>query len=515
MKSHILILENRDNKGILCKTLDQYSTYSYEIINKALVKKKWNKLSSDHLVLVVSDYLIETQADADTVIRFIESFTKTPGFKFYSPRPNSYVAVNDAALYGSSLRSTYYKKTKKEIIKYVYNSLVNFSPNIVKKFLKQLKDMIYVYRNIKNQNKKSMKEIHKPEVEIPKSLIKIRGQWNDWKDEKANFRDLTHRNHLYFPHPIDMHVAVLNQCNLKCVMCPYHSPVYKKVHTSGYFDDKKSLNLETFKKLAKYAGSKKINLQFGQIEETLTHPDIFDFIKIAKDYGVPHIHLTTNGTSLSRAKAESLAKSGVDRVMFSVDSVDSETYKKIRGASLEKLERNIDYFIPLAKSNNITVMCSFIRQKLSEGQRDAFLEKWKAKKVDQVTFYVLTDFELDTGEFIRTEQFREDEERYACASPWVQTAIMPDGGVGLCCKTMTDVGWKITTVGNVNYQDFDEVWKSDRYKKVRQELLTNNFEEFSTCKKCPMWSASTNIREYNKDYIKNYNETTETITFMN
>ena len=131
-----------------------------------------------------------------------------------------------------------------------------------------------------------------------------------------------------------------------------------------------------------------------------------------------------------------------------------------------------------------------------------------------MTFYVLSDHDPRTGEIIRTEQFREDEMRYPCASPWVQTAIMPDGSVGLCCKTMTDIGWQITSVGNINTQDFDEIWSSDRYRTVRRELLNNEFEEFTTCKRCPIWSATTNLTEYGDDYVRSFNETMETITFI-
>lgn len=237
-----------------------------------------------------------------------------------------------------------------------------------------------------------------------------------------------------------MNVAVLNRCNLKCVMYPHHSPVYREFHTSGYFDEGHGLTMDTFRRLAICAGKRDIALQFGRIEEALLHEHIFDFIRLAKSLGVPHVHLTTNGTLLTSRGAQLLAESGVDSVMFSIDSVDDATYRKIRGASLGRLERNIEHFLPLARKCGIRVVCSFIRQEPALSQRDKFLERWRNRGVDAVTFYVLSNHDPRTGEFIRTEQFRDDPDRYPCASPWVQTAIMPDGSIGLCCKTMTDVG---------------------------------------------------------------------------
>ena len=66
-----------------------------------------------------------------------------------------------------------------------------------------------------------------------------------------------------------------------------------------------------------------------------------------------------------------------------------------------------------------------------------------------------------------------------------------------------------------NKDNFDDIWNSERYRLVRSELLKNKFKEFSTCKDCLIWSASTSNIEKGKDYIKTYNETMETYEFLN
>lgn len=517
MKTHLIITQMSDLSGIFIGILqNRAERISFEFVEKTNLSRTWNRRSlQSNVILVAVDYPIQSNQDADVVFRFVESVKQIQGNLFYAPRPNSFINVQAPALFGM------YNPTR--FNKNLSATGLNIARNITRRLPRKIKNYVHAqklrWERHRNQvstmiTKVATSDIFKPSVSVPEFLRELNSSWHDWRDKEALKRDLIDRNHLYFPHPISMHVAVLNKCNLKCVMCPYHSPVYKDAHMSGYFALEKSLSLDTFKKLAKYAGERSINLQFGQIEETLLHPNIFDFISIAKAEGVPHIHLTTNGTLLTKEKAKRLVESGIDSVMFSVDSVDPEMYKKIRGASLNKLERNIDYFLPLAKDRGIRVVCSFILQESARSQQDAFLERWKERGVDAVIFYVLSTHDLRTGEIIRTEQFRVDDDRYPCASPWVQTAIMPDGSVGLCCKTMTDVGWKITSVGNINTQGFDEIWDSDRYKTVRKELLDSKFEEFSTCKQCAIWSASTNLTEYGKDYVRTYNETMETITFI-
>ncbi len=513
MPSKILIVKNTDPRGLLKNSiglLDGKSEYLELPIKK--VKGFWNTNARRNNLVIVSDYLIEHQTDADTVLRFIKSFENEPGSKFYAPRPNSYLPVSKPSIYGTSTK-VFYRKPIVAIIKDSLKRLAKRLPTPMKRKIKHGIMRVMDLKLKRNEGQSFSNQTLEPELVLPTALCNVNASWVDWRDPQSLERDLTYRNHLYFPHPTGIHVAVSNECNLKCVMCPYHSPVYKSVHSSGFFDEKKSLQMETFKRTAAYAGKRGITLQFGQIEETLLHPHIFDFIKIAKESGVPSVHLTTNGTILNKRRAKLLADSGVDSVMFSVDSTDPSTYKKIRGAKLEKLEKNIEYFLTLAKPKGIHVECSFIRQKPAMGQQEEFIKKWKEKGVNAVVFYVLTDFDLKTGEFIRTETFREDIDRYACASPWQQSVIMPDGSVGLCCKTMTDVGWKITSVGNVNLQDFDEIWNSDRYKKVRSELIKNDFKDFSTCNTCQIWSAATSITEQKKGYTKVYNETMERLNF--
>ncbi len=518
MKSHTIIVNGTDPKGILQNSLDGWGKdFTYQFVDETKISNVWNNLSSSKTTLVVSDYLIETIEHANVVRRFIDSFQNKKGSKFYSPRPNSFMPTNKAYIYGSTEKIKNSISVKKKLRKTVLNlarSLPDPIKNNLKKVRKNLKSIFYTFKTSNNSTQNIIdSDKYSPKMLVPSSISSIPVNWIDWRDETALHHDLLDRNYLFYPYPSSMHVAVLNTCNLKCVMCPFHSPKYKEYHKSGFFDDKKSLSMDTFLPLAEYAGKNKINLQFGQIEETLQHPQIFDFISTAKMKGVPYIHLTTNGTTMSRKRAESLASSGVDSVMFSVDSVDPETYKKIRGASLEKLERNIEYFLPLAKKNGIKVMCSFIRQEPALSQRDAFLEKWKSKGVDQVSFYVLTENELETGEMIRTEQFRYSKDRYACGDPWVSTAIMPDGSVSLCCKTMSDVGWKYMSVGNIKFQGFDEIWESEHYRNVRKELLLNKFEKGSSCEKCLIWSATTSFTDYGKDYVRVFNETMETYTF--
>ncbi|MEW6451022.1 MAG: radical SAM protein [Pseudomonadota bacterium] len=468
---------------------------------------------------VLVDYPIETEEDLSTIDTFITNLKTNSGFWYYAPRPNAYLDVSNAALIGihpvgrlsGHVPAPYIQKAL-TLARRVHRRL----PPSLKPLTRALGTMVTDSLTPPSQSPTpAMVETqvrNGPTASLPGNLGMLPAEWKEWGPaQDVMFRDLIERGENFFPHPRGIHVITLNKCNLACVMCPYHSPVYKENHTSQYFDKYRAMSLETFQKIADYAGSEKISLQFGQIEEPLMHKKFFDFLHYAHKAGVPHIHLTTNGTLLDKENADELLATGINSVMFSVDAVNPETYFKIRGDDLKKLEDNIRYFVPRAREKGIKTWVSFILQEQARPEREAFLRKWKEIGVDNITFYVLTAHDPKTGAFIRTEEHYDKGKRYPCASPWIQSVVFPDGEVSLCCKTMTDVGWRgVVSVGNASKQHFSEIWRSDRYRAVRRELLKNAFRDFKVCADCSIWSASTYLREDEPDYVRIHNETMET-----
>lgn len=461
-------------------------------------------------------YSLKTENSRRVFDQFIESIKNHEGAFYYAPRPNDHLEVEEAVLVGArpvlSMRPNKSSEEPK-----IIDSLKK-----IKNFLKRSggtdflpSENAYFIGEVQKKKARDM-ELGLTPVELPQNLQWCPQEWQPWRPElESERKDLIENVGSFFKAPRGIHVVLLNKCNLKCVMCPYHSPKYTAAHTSDYFDSKKSMTFETFRKIADYASENNVALQFGQIEEPLVHREVFKFIEYAKDKGIRHIHMTTNGTLLNEERAKALAESGIDSVMFSVDAASPEVYKSIRGSDLGKLENNIDRFLRY-KPKNLKVSLSFILQDQAKMEREQFLKKWKSRGIDQITFYVLSEFDLESGETIRaanSEHYSKGE-RYPCASPWIQSVIFPEGEVSLCCKTMTDVGWRgVVSVGNINNQSFEDIWVGELYNKVRHELLENDFKEFPVCKKCEIWSASTYRTEKNELYTRTYNETMDNYFF--
>ena len=64
--------------------------------------------------------------------------------------------------------------------------------------------------------------------------------------------------------------------------------------------------------------------------EAMMHPKIFEFSKYAKSKGIKDIHLTTNGTLFMKPKKfEKFFESGIDKLIFSIDSAHDESIEEI------------------------------------------------------------------------------------------------------------------------------------------------------------------------------------------
>ena len=120
-------------------------------------------------------------------------------------------------------------------------------------------------------------------------------------------------------------LSITDVCNFKCGYC---LPNGYQVDKS---DNRKFLNLEEIKRLAKVfskLGVSKIRLTGG---EPTVRKDFFEIIKILKnDAGIQRVVITTNGYHLNE-KAKMLVDSGINGINISIDSLERNIFKNVTG----------------------------------------------------------------------------------------------------------------------------------------------------------------------------------------
>lgn len=339
-------------------------------------------------------------------------------------------------------------------------------------------------------------------TDIPKYLTNLDNKWCNFEDTALSGSFFELNSDKCFPAPVNIHVAISNRCNLKCVMCPYHSPKYEDIREKEFFYKANFMKLDDFKRIAEYCGKYKVILQFGQLDEPLLHPHFDSFLDIAKEYGVENINLTTNGTLLSQEMAYRIADSNICHVNFSLDAIDEVSYKEIRGFNYVDTIRNIEFLLELLKSKNskiTTSVCFILQNKNCEHKSQEFLKYW-IEKVDKVKFHQLTEYELVNGVMRAKYQnsFRgESQSRYPCSIPWKVLFILPDLKVTFCCNSMSEYALSNSNskvsgikhyVGDLSRENLDDIWKGEDMLELRRELLSGKFTVFDICQHCPNWA---------------------------
>jgi MoaA/NifB/PqqE/SkfB family radical SAM enzyme len=302
--------------------------------------------------------------------------------------------------------------------------------------------------------------------------------------------------------PAYLRVIVGNTCNLKCVMCPYHSAVLKPTHTNDFFTGNKAMSWQMMEKIARECGEKKIAILIGSVEEPLLHPKLVDFVQLCRQQGVPRIHITTNGQLLNEEIAQKLLQAGLTSIDISIDAANQETYTKVRGANLSRVESNVLQFIQLRDRLRVPceVRTSFVRnQGVTREEEEQFRERWLAKAnsvfVLNVAKYEETNMRLansnSTVETPLEYYLQKAQGRWACLFPFIEMAILPDGRIYYCIETLFRLGFDgdIESLGDYNQQTLQEIWQGDLFNQLRRDLILNQLERRPACKNCEMWKS--------------------------
>jgi MoaA/NifB/PqqE/SkfB family radical SAM enzyme len=113
------------------------------------------------------------------------------------------------------------------------------------------------------------------------------------------------------------------RCNFTCGFC------------AGRSMRQGDLPWETFERfLAQHPGLRHIELQ-GE-GEPLMHPRFFDMVAACRARGI-NVSIITNGSLLTRARADRLVEEGVASVHISLESADHDEFKAIRGGKFSKV----------------------------------------------------------------------------------------------------------------------------------------------------------------------------------
>ncbi|PIQ97171.1 MAG: radical SAM protein [Nitrospinae bacterium CG11_big_fil_rev_8_21_14_0_20_56_8] len=125
-------------------------------------------------------------------------------------------------------------------------------------------------------------------------------------------------------------VEPTNTCNLRCSFC---------FVTEGMTRQEGFMSFDLFRKVIDGCPGLE-HLCMHNWGEPLLNKDLFRMFDYARGAGIRHIVMNTNGTLLTEKMIDRIVASPLGIIRFSIDG-SPETYRRVRGVELEKIEANI------------------------------------------------------------------------------------------------------------------------------------------------------------------------------
>lgn len=229
--------------------------------------------------------------------------------------------------------------------------------------------------------------------------------------------------------------------------------------------------------------------------EPTLRKDLWEIIRFANNQQIRTI-LSTNGILITKEDIPKIIDSGLKEIRISVDSLNPETYKKIRGVNAQK---KVLQTINLLKKHtkNIRILINMLITKHNVDEIPSLIKFAGQKKLDSITINAVTIINPNLKERVKhlwpnqkkVETTIKKAIEYKKKGYPIQNSVRHlnlikeyyknPGSIKEKCqvplmlfriKTMGHVEMCRISIGNVLNESPEEIWNSRKTKQIRKEL---------------------------------------------
>jgi radical SAM protein with 4Fe4S-binding SPASM domain len=288
--------------------------------------------------------------------------------------------------------------------------------------------------------------------------------------------------------PISLSIEPTTSCNLRCPECP--SGLRSFTRKTGM------LEMNNYTKMIdeQYRNLSYLLLYFQG--EPFLHQNFLELVKYANNKGI-YTATSTNAHYFSDEMAQKTVKSGLDRLIISIDGTTQETYEQYRiGGSIEKVISGAKKLVKWKRelgSNTPYLIFQFLVVKPNEHQVQDVHNLANEIGIDEVKIKTAQLYDYENGNDLMPENEeysrykRKENNKYSlknklynhCWKMWHSSVITWDGNVVPCCFDK-DAAYPM---GSISDNTFASIWQSKKYSDFRASLL-NNRSNIDICKNC-------------------------------
>jgi len=267
-----------------------------------------------------------------------------------------------------------------------------------------------------------------------------------------------------FKYPLGLDVELTNACNLHCSFC----------RTSHNKFSNKFLSLDLYEKIIR-TGGPLFTIKFNWRGEPLLHPDILEFIKIARKYQVTDIYFNTNGTLLDERMIEELLTSGLHRISISIDGYDKITYQGYRkGAIWDKILKNVSCLYGTNKIMKHPINIRIQTVQLPGIDTTEYINFWSPFCDDILILKMKNEVNYELNEGL--------VEDFCCPQLSQRMVITCEGNILPCNEDHKEN----MILGNIQDTTINEAWNSELRRTIYGIHQDCNSHILTACNRCPL-----------------------------
>ena len=275
-----------------------------------------------------------------------------------------------------------------------------------------------------------------------------------------------------------------NICNLQCPLCPSGNGTLSRqrglMSLSGFQGIVDQIHHKVGMLILWNQGEPYLNPQFNQMVAYAAERKLYT--------------MTSTNASLPM-EPEAIVRSGLDRIIISMDGISEETYNGYRvGGDYALVLDNMQKLIQTKKRLGSKTPCidwQFIVMRQNEHEIPAVRTKARELGVDRLDFKTVQIYKPEDVIYLpkdhKLSRYHAEGQDFElankllnrCRRLWTQPVINWDGELSICCYDK-DVLFKI---GKVYDADFYELWTSDKMNKMRAKILQDR-QSIEICRNC-------------------------------
>ncbi|GAB4315813.1 MAG: radical SAM protein [Bacteroidales bacterium] len=288
--------------------------------------------------------------------------------------------------------------------------------------------------------------------------------------------------------PVSMSIEPTTSCNLRCPECP--SGLRKFSRDTGM------LSFEFYRNFIEEAERHLIYLTLYFQGEPFLNPSFFDIVEDATRRRI-YTATSTNAHFLTPENARKVVKSGLKRLIISLDGIGQEIYARYRvGGRYERVIQGIENLLAARKeqkAHSPMIILQFIVFRTNQQQIPEVRRLARKLGVDKLELKSAQVYDYEDGHPLiptidRYSRYRKREDgkweikndfKNKCYRMSVSCVMTWDGWVVPCCFDK-DAEYRM---GSLKQNPMEKIWKGEPYRNFRKRILTSR-KSIDICRNC-------------------------------